>query len=200
MPKIVDKTQMRKAIVSAALRAFASKGFQHTSMSDIAKEAEIAKGTLYLYFRSKEALVEEMIAKHFVALEQKFASPSAVDTLEQFLAQLELVLLPSPEEEALVPVMFEAIGSLFVSEDFSLKYKEFSSALQEWYAKILKALQQKEEISSSIHPHTFSRVLLGMTDGIIMHKCFLEINAAEYKEICTEIVCFVKKGLEKRDD
>ena len=200
MPKIVDKAEMRTTIVHAALAAFISKGFQHTSMSDIAKEAHIAKGTLYLYFRSKEELIEVMIENYFLSLKQKLSSPRTVDTLEKFLLQLEIVLLPSQEEEALVPIMFEAIGSLFVSEDFALKYKKFSYELEEWYANILKELQQANEIISTINPYTFSRILLGMTDGIIMHKCFLEIASESYREMCTEIVHLVKKGLEKRDD
>jgi len=200
MPKIVDKAEMRTIIVHAALAAFISKGFQHTSMSDIAKEAHIAKGTLYLYFRSKEELIAVMIEDHFSSLKQKFSSPRTVDTLEKFLLQLERVLLPSQEEEALVPIMFEAIGSLSASGDFSLKYKNFSYEIEEWYADILKNLQQTNEILPTINPNTFSRILLGMTDGIIMHKCFLEITSESYREICIEIVHLVKKALEKRDD
>jgi len=200
MPKIVDKAEMRTTIINAALAAFVSKGFQHTSMSDIAKEAHIAKGTLYLYFHSKEELVEVMIENHFLSLKEKLSTPASLDTLEKFLVQLEIALLPTQEEEALVPIMFEAIGSLFVSEDFSLKYKNFSNELEEWYANILKELQQKDEILPTINPYIFSRILLGMTDGIIMHKCFLEIETESYKQMCIETVRLVKKGLEKRDD
>ncbi|CAH1215223.1 MULTISPECIES: TetR/AcrR family transcriptional regulator [Paenibacillus] len=48
-----DKSE---AILDAAYTIFGSKGFYETKMSDIADEAGIAKGTIYLYFKSKEQL------------------------------------------------------------------------------------------------------------------------------------------------
>jgi AcrR family transcriptional regulator len=44
----------RREILAAAIKAFGKKGFADTSVDDIAAAAKIAKGTLYLYFRSKE--------------------------------------------------------------------------------------------------------------------------------------------------
>lgn len=44
----------RQEIIAAALKIFGSKGFAATRAEDIAAEAGIGKGTLYLYFRSKE--------------------------------------------------------------------------------------------------------------------------------------------------
>ena len=53
-------------ILDAALELFADKGFAATRINDVAKKAGISKGTLYLYFESKEAMfravVQEMIA------------------------------------------------------------------------------------------------------------------------------------------
>ena len=51
-----EKLARREEIISAAERLFFSKGVQHTSMDDIAREAELSKGTLYLYFQGKEDL------------------------------------------------------------------------------------------------------------------------------------------------
>jgi AcrR family transcriptional regulator len=44
----------RREILAAAIKVFGKKGFADTSVDDIAAAAKIAKGTLYLYFRSKE--------------------------------------------------------------------------------------------------------------------------------------------------
>jgi len=56
-PKIVDKEKRRKEIALATLEIFAEKGFEATSMSQIAKLAGIGKGTIYEYFESKEELI-----------------------------------------------------------------------------------------------------------------------------------------------
>jgi len=44
----------RREILAAAIKVFGKKGFADTSVDDVAAAAKIAKGTLYLYFRSKE--------------------------------------------------------------------------------------------------------------------------------------------------
>ena len=56
-PKIVDKEKRKKEIVLATLEVFSEKGYEATSMSQIAKLAGIGKGTIYEYFESKEELI-----------------------------------------------------------------------------------------------------------------------------------------------
>lgn len=51
-----EKQQRREEIVKAAEEVFFSKGFEESTMDDIADRAELSKGTLYLYFKSKEEL------------------------------------------------------------------------------------------------------------------------------------------------
>jgi len=51
-----EKQQRREEIVQAAEKVFFSMGMEQATMDDIAAEAELSKGTLYLYFKSKEDL------------------------------------------------------------------------------------------------------------------------------------------------
>jgi TetR/AcrR family transcriptional regulator len=51
-----EKEQRRNDIIDAAENVFFSKGFDNASMDDVAAEAELSKGTLYLYFKNKEDL------------------------------------------------------------------------------------------------------------------------------------------------
>ena len=51
----------RDAILSAALEEFSLRGFEATRLDDVARRAGIAKGTIYLYFRDKESLFQELI-------------------------------------------------------------------------------------------------------------------------------------------
>lgn len=62
-------TEFRRAeIVAAATRVFAAKGFDATRMADIAKGAGLAKGTLYLYFDSKEDVYETAVQQAVTTL------------------------------------------------------------------------------------------------------------------------------------
>ena len=56
-PKIVDKEKRRKEIINATLEVFSERGYEATSMSQIAKLAGIGKGTIYEYFESKEEII-----------------------------------------------------------------------------------------------------------------------------------------------
>jgi len=51
-----EKQQRKEEIINAAEKVFFSKGFGLATMDDIAEEAELSKGTLYLYFKSKDDL------------------------------------------------------------------------------------------------------------------------------------------------
>lgn len=51
-----EKQQRREEIITAAEKVFFTRGFEDSTMDDIAGKAELSKGTLYLYFKSKEDL------------------------------------------------------------------------------------------------------------------------------------------------
>jgi AcrR family transcriptional regulator len=51
----------REAILAAALEEFSTQGFAATRLEDVAKRAGVAKGTIYLHFRDKESLFQELI-------------------------------------------------------------------------------------------------------------------------------------------
>jgi len=55
------KEERPQEILDAALESFAEQGFAATKMSDIAQRAGIAKGTIYRYFETKEALFEAIV-------------------------------------------------------------------------------------------------------------------------------------------
>lgn len=63
-----EKEQKRKTIVDAAEKLFFSRGFDNVSMEDIAKEVELGKGTLYLYFKSKDSLFFAIVFRRWADL------------------------------------------------------------------------------------------------------------------------------------
>src|SRR5712671_5327366 len=60
-PRAQRQAQRREAILAAALDEFSARGFAATRLDDVAKRADVAKGTIYLYFADKEALFQELI-------------------------------------------------------------------------------------------------------------------------------------------
>lgn len=59
--RAIRSAARREAILHAALDEFAARGFAAARLDDIAKRAGVAKGTIYLHFRDKEALFQEIV-------------------------------------------------------------------------------------------------------------------------------------------
>src|SRR5450755_4741292 len=67
--------ERREAIIEAALDEFIARGFTATRLDDVAKRAGVAKGTIYLHFKDKEALFEELIRTALVPLIGRLHAP-----------------------------------------------------------------------------------------------------------------------------
>ena len=61
-------SERRQAIVAAGLDEFVARGFAATRLDDVAKRAGVAKGTIYLHFKDKEALFQELVRTALVPL------------------------------------------------------------------------------------------------------------------------------------
>jgi AcrR family transcriptional regulator len=74
-PKIVDKDCRRAEIAAAALEVIAERGFEASSISQIAAAAGISKGTVYLYFDSRAELLVAAARTWVAAIEAGVAPP-----------------------------------------------------------------------------------------------------------------------------
>jgi len=88
--KRAEKSEARRqAIVAAALAEFCARGFAATRLDDVARRAEVAKGTIYLHFRDKEALFREIVGTMLVPLVAVLETPPPDipirQTLERFV-------------------------------------------------------------------------------------------------------------------
>jgi AcrR family transcriptional regulator len=84
-PRTADR---KEQILDAALHCFVEKGFHGTAMPEIADRADIAAGTIYHYFESKEALVNALYRRWKAEVTQRVfaAFPQGAPTRQQFAA------------------------------------------------------------------------------------------------------------------
>src|SRR5882672_11108214 len=69
----------REAILAAALDEFSARGFAATRLDDVAKRADVAKGTIYLYFRDKESLFQELVRTMLSPVVSRVAAAPMID-------------------------------------------------------------------------------------------------------------------------
>ncbi|RYE47166.1 MAG: TetR/AcrR family transcriptional regulator [Hyphomicrobiales bacterium] len=87
-PKFRRRAEARPdEVLDAALELFIEKGFASTRVEDIAKRAGLSKGTVYLYFPSKEALLEGLVRRAILPI-----ADSALTTLHDYEGDPRVVL------------------------------------------------------------------------------------------------------------
>ena len=100
-------------ILQAACRIFARLGYSATNVEDIAKEAGMAKGTVYLYFKSKEEIFAAVLARDVESLtDRTIEGMSAVETFaDRLTVFLNLRVAYLQHNQDFLRVYFEEFGS-----------------------------------------------------------------------------------------
>jgi AcrR family transcriptional regulator len=84
-----EKEHRRNEIVDAAEKVFFSKGMPNATMEEVADQAELSKGTIYIYFKNKEDLYLAIILRGLAILEEKFQE--AVASCEDGFGKTEAI-------------------------------------------------------------------------------------------------------------
>jgi len=121
--------ERRQAIIDAALEEFISRGFTATRLDDVARRAGVAKGTIYLHFKDKESMFEELIRTAIVPLVGRITSPPPIgasirDTIEGVVLTFieEIVTTPRADIVRLIiaeGARFPAIADFYYREVIS---------------------------------------------------------------------------------
>jgi AcrR family transcriptional regulator len=108
----VEKAATRERIVAAALRLFRTQGFDATTTRDIARAAEIAAGTLFNYFPTKDAIVSAMAEESLARAWEEFEQPGA-DLSENLFALIAAELRHlRPLRKFILPLLETSLSPL----------------------------------------------------------------------------------------
>ena len=127
-----NKQEKERKLLNTALHLFSEKGIKKTSIQDIVKDAGIAKGTFYLYFKDKYELQDVLLAK---TSHELFSKACKEATQQQFdrLDDKIVFIIDSINSEKLTDLLdSEELGikELFVNEvkekDIPLEYPEMT--------------------------------------------------------------------------
>ena len=177
-PKVTSeyKTDIRERIVRSAIECFSKNGFDRSRMDDIAQRADLSKGTVYLYFKSKEDLfyaicennlkvIKEQLSKIFATTKENLLSDA-----EQFYDNLQK--LESRESEK---VFFEIVAE-------SSRNPKLQKILYEQRIKIFNVVKeyldlqvQKRFFRKDVDTEAVASGLLALYDGLAVSK-FLGIS------------------------
>ena len=77
----------RETILAAALDEFSARGYEAARLDDVAQRASVAKGTIYLYFRDKESLFQELVRTMLMPMISGIEAMGAADVPAHVLAE-----------------------------------------------------------------------------------------------------------------
>ncbi len=131
----IDLNNKRERILNAAINAFSSQGFYRTRITDIARAAKVADGTVYLYFESKEQLLAAIFnesMKSFVASGEKDVR-EIDDPQERLLYVLRLHLQNIGKDRQLATVFQVEMrhSAHFMKETSRAELRDYLKGIQE---------------------------------------------------------------------
>ena len=151
-------------IINAATKIFAKKGFYQAKVSEIAKEAQVADGTIYLYFENKDdiliSLFEEQMMRVLENMKEKISQENdAIKKIEKF-ALNHLSLIEQHKEVAEIIQVELRQSSKFMKDYKNDRFADYLNLIGE----IIQDGQEKGVFRKEIIPGIAKRAFFGALD------------------------------------
>jgi AcrR family transcriptional regulator len=170
-------------ILEAALKVFAQKGFAAARMDDIAKEAGVTKGTIYLYFENKEAvfksLVRESVGTTIATVTAAAQTPEGSARLLLRMVLTRVAQLLVEDERVVLPkiVIGESSNFPWLAEFY--RFEIIEKGLQLIMSLIERGIAQGE--FRPLPPQHVARLCVApVLLGAIWRVTFAHLDAAPY--------------------
>jgi len=184
-----------KRIINAATKIFAQKGFFQAKVSDIAKEAQVADGTIYLYFENKDdiliSLFEEQMNRVLEDMKtQVLKEEDAVKKIEKFaFNHLKLVELNKNVAEIIQVELRQS--SKFMKEYKNEKFHEYLNLIGD----IIREGQEKGIFKEDIIPGIAKRAFFGALDEMSRFWVLSSRKKYDIETAAKQISDYFLKGL-----
>ena len=190
----------RERILAAAERIFARRGFFHARVAEIAREAGVADGTIYLYFKSKDELLislfesrmERVVRALSAAIEQ--AGPRARDRLVAFLETYAALVVDNPALAEVLTVELRQ-SSKFMKEYQSRQFGDFLRLL----GGLVSDGQEAGEFDRDLPAPVVARAIFGMLDELALAWLLGRGEKFDILRAAGHVGSLVLEGLQRRE-
>ena len=175
-----ERQQRREQIVDAAEKVFFAKGFSATTMEQVAAEAELSKGTLYLYFKNKDDLFIALSVRFLRALAERFedivgASGTGLQMVETMMRTYADAVRDRPRHFRNFAESLATGYAMDISVPGFLEHQRLAGKLIGILVSALVRGTQDSSIRSDIDPAQTASQVWGGLFGILL----LDINREE---------------------
>ena len=181
---VVDK---RKAILRAAIKVFARNGYFNSKVSDVASEARIADGTVYLYFKSKDEILhsifDQAMAEFIDEGKRELGSIDEPMARLRRVAELHLGRLSADRDLAIV-FQVELRGSIKHMQEFSAAgFGEYLDIIR----RTIREGQTAGVFRNDIKPVIAAKIFYGALDEMVTNWVLSE-KAYSLEPLAVEVL------------
>lgn len=169
-PKIVDKKAKKKLLFDAAIELFNEKGYDHTTMDDIAEKANVGKGTIYEYYSSKKDFIKEAY-HHYITPNDEILEIYYNNNYSP-IEKIKILLVRLIEEFVNEQKISKVILSIWLEGSSKKIYPKINlkndySQTRQMIDSLLEEAKSKGQVRSDLPKYT-SSIILGMYEGLTL--------------------------------
>lgn len=177
------------------MKVFAKKGFYASRVSEIAKAAGVADGTIYLYFDSKddvlESLFEDRTERLLATLRVELAKQPDPPSRLRRLIELQLGLLDGQRELAEVITVNLRQSTRLLRQYGSKRFVEYLELM----ASVVSEGQKSGHFRDDLSPRVMARALFGALDGLALTWALGEARAGGLEKAASQLAELWIRGL-----
>ncbi len=162
---VLDKEARRQQLLEAAIKVFARKGYLETSIDDIINEADVARGTFYLYFPGKKEIFLAIIDRYFglvsdlvhrFMVEEWPRSLNRARFREHVLKWLQFFA----HHRDLTKVIYREATS--IDPQFEDRWNRLSETVKNFLMERMRLLQRAGQVRRTLDPHAWALFMEGI--------------------------------------
>lgn len=194
------KEERQQRILDAAAELFQKWGYRKTTLADIAKQARVAKGTIYLYWKTREELLMALMSreeKRLIAeIEQRVAADPDGLTMPGLVKHSMLASLQNPWMKAVLLQDTEVLGELASSEYSKTTYQ----ASIQGYLALLTFLRERGLIRDDVDLRQQVFILTAVAWGFLLVRPLMPEEFQFSDEESVEIMARTLKRVLEPDE
>lgn len=196
---ILHPDQRRQQLLEAAIWVFARKGYRNASITDIIARAGVARGTFYLYFKSKEQIFLDIVGDFHRRTTQALSAMGDVpdvraagDVRGLIAASFRRWLTFAAANRDAAAVILKEASS--IDARFEKGYADLRRAAAQHFAVRFRQLQQLGLVSTAVSADLLAHLQLGMFDELLI-AFVLRDPETNLDALATELADFEWNGI-----
>lgn len=186
MPRVSDEylADRQDQVLDAAIRSFASGGFHATGMAEVIRESGLSAGSVYRYYKSKDALIDAIIERLMALLSQRLGQATQGATTVGEVIRQVISAATADQNTTLARLLPQVWTEAMRNPEIAAKVAQGYQQIIGHFEAFITELQQQGKFSSALPASGVAQVILSVLQGYQLQMLLLGkyLDTAAYLE------------------